>query len=191
MKKIILYGCLLLVIVLAVVALSNRITSVETAAKPAQTPAQLRIPALQINAPVMPVGQTASGAMDAPTSKALHSPYWTSVFWYDQGPAPGQTGNAVIAGHVDRVGGDPAVFWSLGHLAPGDKVFVAMKSGQQLQFVVNRVVKYPASAPSQDVINAVFGPTGEHHLNLITCSGVWTGNGYDERLVVFTTQVQA
>jgi hypothetical protein len=55
--------------------------------------------------------------------------------------------------------------------------------------VVNRVVKYPSSAPSQDVINAVFGPTGEHHLNLITCSGVWTANGYDERLVVFTTQV--
>ena len=74
MKKILLYGSLLLVIVLAVVALSNRITSVETAAKPAQTPAQLRIPALQVNAPVMPVGQTASGAMDAPTSKALHSP---------------------------------------------------------------------------------------------------------------------
>ncbi|HLI09858.1 MAG TPA: class F sortase [Ktedonobacteraceae bacterium] len=189
MKKIILYGCLLLVIVLAVVALSNRITLVETAAKPAQTPAQLRIPALQINAPVLPVGQTASGAMDAPTSKALHSPYWTSVFWYDQGPVPGQEGNAVIAGHVDRVGGDPAIFWSLSSLVAGDKVFVTMKSGQQLQFVVNRVVRYPASAPGQDVINAVFGPSSGHHLNLITCSGVWTGNGYDERLVVFTTLV--
>lgn len=189
MKKIMLYGCLLLVVVLAVVVLSNRITSVETAAKPAQTPARLRIPALQVNAPVLPVGQTANGTMDAPVSKALHSPYWTSVFWYDQGAAPGQDGNAVIAGHVDRVGGDPAIFWSLSSLAAGDKILVTMANGQQLQFVVNRVVRYPASAPSQDVINAVFGPASGHHLNLITCSGVWTGNGYDERLVVFTTQV--
>src|SRR5512135_1781672 len=100
MKKFVFYGCLLLVIVLAVVALSNRITSVETSATPALTPARLRIPALQIDAAVLPVGQTASGTMDAPTSKALHSPYWTSVFWYDQGAVPGQDGNAVIAGHV-------------------------------------------------------------------------------------------
>jgi Sortase domain len=191
MKKFVFCGCLLLVIVLAVVALSNRITSVETSATPALTAARLRIPALQIDAAVLPVGQTASGTMDAPTSKALHSPYWTSVFWYDQGAVPGQDGNAVIAGHVDRVGGDPAVFWSLSSLAAGDKVFVVMANGKLLQFVVNRVVRYPANTPSQDGINAVFGPASGHHLNLITCSGVWTGNGYDERLVVFTTQVQA
>jgi sortase (surface protein transpeptidase) len=150
---------------------------------------RLQIPTLHIDAEVMNVGATASGAMDAPTSKAIHSPYWTSVFWYAPGAAPGQAGNAVIAGHVDRVGGDPAVFWSLGKLVPGDKVTVLTYEGKSLHFVVSRVVTYPASAPSKDVINAVFGPTKEHHLNLITCSGVWTGNGYDERLVVFTTQV--
>ena len=152
-------------------------------------PVQLRIPHMNIDAPVINVGKTASGAMDAPVSQAINSPYWTSVFWYDLGAAPGQAGNAVIAGHVDRVGGDPAIFWTLSSLGPGDDVYVITASRQSLHFVVDRVVAYPANTPSEEAINAVFGRTTEHHLNLITCSGVWTGNGYDQRLVVFTTQV--
>ena len=87
------------------------------------------------------------------------------------------------------MGGDPAIFWSLSTLRPGDRIYVTTLQGQQLQFAVTRVTRYPASAPSDQVLNAVFGPSIEHHLNLITCSGVWTGHGYDERLVVFTTQV--
>ena len=195
MRKLVLFFGLILVIVLGVMAY-NYATNPEGASLLSLTPtpspwqpAQLRISALHIDAPVINVGATASGVMDAPTSKAIHSPYWTSVFWYDEGAAPGQAGNAVIAGHVDRVGGDPAIFWSLSNLAPGDTVTVITHQGQSLQFAVNRVVSYPANAPSQNVINAVFGPSNAHHLNLITCSGVWTGNGYDQRLVVFTTQV--
>lgn len=168
---------------------SGAVSAISSPTPAAWQPAQLRIPNLHIDAPIINVGNTASGAMDAPTSQALHSPYWTSVFWYAPGTAPGQVGNAVIAGHVDRVGGDPAIFWSLGSLAPGDDVFVTTVEGQSLHFVVDRVVNYPANASSQDAINTVFGPTTGHHLNLITCSGVWTGNGYDQRLVVFTTQV--
>ncbi|HVB75152.1 MAG TPA: class F sortase [Ktedonobacteraceae bacterium] len=153
------------------------------------SPAQLQIPAIHVDAPVMDVGRTASGAMDAPVSKAYNSPYWSNVFWYDAGAAPGQPGNAVIAGHVNRVGGDPAVFWSLSSLQPGDAVTIKTNDGTSINYVVNQVVRYPANYPGQEAINAVFGPTTGHHLNLITCSGVWTGSGYDERLVVFTTQV--
>src|SRR5712692_10375393 len=196
MRKLTLYICLVILIIFGVMAYNyaNNVasTSGDASVKPTPAPwqpARLNIPAIHIDAPVMNVGATASGAMDAPTSNAIHSTYWTSVFWYDLGAAPGQAGNAVIAGHVDRVGGDPAIFWSLSHLTPRDKIFVVTVGGQQLQFVVDRTVNYKANAPSQDVINAVFGPTIEHHLNLITCSGVWTGNGYDQRLVVFTTQV--
>ncbi|HEY6541604.1 MAG TPA: class F sortase [Ktedonobacteraceae bacterium] len=152
-------------------------------------PARLQIPAINIDAPVMGVGQTSTGAMDAPVSKAYNSPYWSNVFWYDVGAAPGQAGNAVIAGHVDRVGGDPAVFWSLGKLQPGDMIKVVTNQGTVITYMVNRVVRFPANYPGQQAIDAVFGPATGNHLNLITCSGVWTGSGYDERLVVFTTQV--
>ncbi|GHO91756.1 hypothetical protein KSF_018040 [Reticulibacter mediterranei] len=154
-------------------------------------PLHLRIPSLQIDTPVLNVGTTTNGQMDAPTSQAVNSPYWSSVFWYAPGTAPGQNGNAVIAGHVDRVGGDPAIFWSLHTMKPHDLVIVQTQGKGALKFAVDRVVKYPANAPGKAILNAVFGPTSGHHLNLITCSGVWTGQGYDERLVVFTTQVNS
>ena len=194
MKKALLYVVLLLTIIVGVMAynIANHTPVQNAEATPTPEPwmpAQLHIPDLHIDAPVINVEASDTGVMEAPTSKALHSPYWTSVFWYAPGVAPGQTGNAVIAGHVDRVGGDPAIFWSLNSMKLGDIVSVETLEGKSLQFMVKRVVTYPATAPSQDVINAIFGPTSEHHLNLITCSGVWTAHGYDARLVVFTTQV--
>ena len=197
MKKILLIVGLLLLVAFGIGSYNyvNHIKpdgTIATNASPTPAPWQpvrLRIPHMTVDAPIINVGKTASGAMDAPVSKAINSPYWTSVFWYDLGAAPGQAGNAVIAGHVDRVGGDPAIFWTLNSLGPGDDIYVITASGQSLHFVVDQVVNYPANAPSEVAINAVFGPTTAHHLNLITCSGVWTGNGYDQRLVVFTTQV--
>ncbi len=193
MKKALFYLGLVLLVVIAIAYYnySNNITSTSSSSSaPTESwqPAHLSIPHLHINAPVLSVGKTPSGQMDAPVSSAINSPYWTSVFWYNIGPAPGQAGNAVIAGHVDRVGGDPAIFWTLSTLEPGNTLSVITMDKKTLNFVVNRVISYPANAPSQEVINAVFGPTTAHHLNLITCSGVWTGHGYDQRLVVFTTQ---
>ncbi len=197
MKKLLLIAGLLLLLAFAIGSYNyvNHITprnialTTSTPTPAPWQPMQLRIPHMNINAAVINVGKMASGAMDAPVSKAINSPYWTSVFWYDLGAAPGQVGNAVIAGHVDRVGGDPAIFWTLSSLTPGDDVFAVTADKQSLHFVVDRVVAYPTNTPAEESINAVFGPTIEHHLNLVTCSGVWTGNGYDQRLVVFTTQV--
>ena len=115
MRKLLLYALLLLMIVAAVMAynIANHAPAPDAAVTPTPAPwmpGRVRIPALNVDAPVINVGASDRGVMDAPTSKALHSPYWTSVFWYAPGAVPGQAGNAVIAGHVDRVGGDPAVF---------------------------------------------------------------------------------
>ncbi len=193
MKKFLLYFILALIVVVGVIFynFAHHVTAGTIASPTAEPwqPATLSIPAIHVDADVMDVGKTAQGLMDAPVSQAINSPYWTHVFWYAPGAAPGQAGNAVIAGHVDRVGGDPAVFWYLRNLTPGDDVYITTIQGSTLHFVVDRAVSYPATASSADVINAVFGPSTAHHLNLITCSGVWTGHGYDQRLVVFTTQV--
>lgn len=193
MKKLIATILLVLLVVVGVATwnYSRHITgTIQSGAVPADwQPSRLQIPALDVNAPVMAVGQTASGVMDAPDSKAYNSPYWTEVFWYDRGAAPGQPGNVVIAGHVDRVGGDPAIFWGLGSLQPGDAITVTTEDGTVYQYQVDRTVVYPVNYPGQQAINDVFGPTSAHNLNLITCTGLWTGSGYDQRLVVFTTQV--
>src|SRR5258708_39529920 len=117
MKKFLLYLALLLVVIGGVLFYNytHNVTvgSITSSAPQPWQPANVRIPAIQVDTSVMSVGKTAQGLMDAPVSKAVNSPYWTRVFWYAPGAAPGQAGNAVIAGHVDRVGGDPAVFWSL------------------------------------------------------------------------------
>jgi hypothetical protein len=193
MKKLLLYAILALLVVIGVVIYNfTQHVTMGTISSPVVEPwqpAQLSIPAIHVDASVMDVGRTAQGLMDAPVSQAIKSPYWTNVFWYAPGAAPGQVGNAVIAGHVNRVGGDPAVFWYLKDLVSGDDIYITTMQGQKLHFVVERAVSYPVTAASADVINAVFGPSTGHHLNLITCSGVWTGHGYDQRLVVFTTQV--
>jgi len=51
-------------------------------------PMRLRIPNLHIDASVINVGTTATGQMDTPTSQAVNSPYWSSVFWYAPGATP-------------------------------------------------------------------------------------------------------
>jgi hypothetical protein len=193
MKNFILYLTLALLVVIGVLVYNATHNITEgniLASVPAPLqPIELRIPAIQVDASIINEGQTADGRMDTPVSQAINSPYWTHVFWYAPGAAPGQPGNAVIAGHVDRVGGDPAVFWFLQNLAPGDDIFVTNAQKQVLHFVVNRAVSYPVSDPGPAVLNAIFGPTTGDHLNLITCSGAWTGSGYDQRLVIFTTLV--
>lgn len=189
MKQFFLYAVLLLGVIVAISAYnaSNNVT-LPTSSGAAQ-PVRLRIKKLHIDAAVMNVGQTADGKMAAPSSQAINSPYWSRVFWYEPGTAPGQRGNAVIAGHVDRVGGDPAIFWSLHLLKAGDSIEIITTTQQTLYFRVDRTVNYPASTSNSDVLRAIFGPSTGHHLNLITCSGTWTKTGYDQRLVVFTTQV--
>ena len=54
------------------------------------------------------------------------TPVRASVF--TGGPAPGETGPAVIAGHVDSRSG-PAVFYRLGDLRPGDDITVERTGG--------------------------------------------------------------
>lgn len=145
-------------------------------------PVRLLIPKIGVNAKVESVGLDAHGNMAVPSS-------WESTAWYDMGPRPGDTGNAVIDGHLDSYTG-PAVFWHLRDLKPGDKVRVKTSDGATLQFVVTGSKSFPANAfPGK----RVFGPASTPQLNLITCSGDWDYHQgqYNQRLVIFTTLVTA
>jgi sortase A len=141
-------------------------------------PLALRIPAIGVDAPIEQVGLTAEGAMDTPKD-------WWNVGWYSPGVRPGETGNAVIAGHFDSDTG-AAVFWKLGKLKPGDSMDVTDDRGETHTFVVDRLARFDDSnAPMQEI----FGTASGTHLNLITCAGVWDAKAhrYGKRLVVFTT----
>jgi len=111
---------------------------------------------------------------------------WNDVGWYNSGPRPGERGSAVIAGHLDRPGGNPAVFWRLRDLRVGDSVLVVDASGKALRFHVTRIIFFqPQDAPVQDI----FGNTAGSFLNLTSCAGDWipTQHQTAQRLVVYTS----
>lgn len=144
-------------------------------------PVRLRIPAIGVDAAIESVGQDRAGRMETPSLV-------DDVAWYAPGAAPGEIGNAVLAGHLDRIGGAPAVFWALGKLAVGDDIFVTDSAGEELHFRVTGVDSYPYDAAPLDDI---FGFAIRSRLNLITCRGKWdrSGQTYSQRLVVYSELV--
>jgi len=155
-----------------------------TTASPAPAPfVRLSIPAIGVNAPIESVGVRPDGAMETPGQHP-----WNDVAWYSAGPRPGERGSAVIAGHLDRPGGTPAVFWRLRDLHVGDIVLVVDAHGKTLRFHVTRMMYYPPqAAPVQDI----FGNTAGSFLNLTTCAGGWIPPQHQTtlRLVVYTSLV--
>jgi LPXTG-site transpeptidase (sortase) family protein len=145
------------------------------------SPRTLSIPSVGINARVTPVGLTKEGNMGVPAS-------FDDVGWFKYGPLPGQSGNAVMDGHLDNGKGKPGVFYNLDKVRMGDFVYVDNDNGETVQFRVTRVqlIDYNTTITSE-----IFGETDGQHLNLITCDGMWIPEQktYSERLVVFTERV--
>lgn len=103
--------------------------------------------------------------------------------WYRLGPAPGQVGPAVIAGHVDTKS-NVAVFFYLSRVRPGDPVVITRADGHTVTFAVEEVRSFPKSNfPTQ----LVYGPTDYPALRLITCGGPFNraAGSYLDNIIVF------
>jgi len=144
-------------------------------------PVEISIPAQGIDAPVERVGLLTNGAMAVPQ-------FVSDAGWLESGSAPGSVGNAVIGGHLDGITGQPGAFWALGRLRSGDAIIVTTASGRQLRFAVVRTGRYDRQAVP---LVAVFGPSKEANLNLLTCAGPYLQDHrtYRDRLVVYTRLV--
>lgn len=147
-------------------------------ARAAPRPVHLRVPAAGVDAAVVPVGLDEQGRLATPTA-------WDDVGWFAGGATPGEPGPAVLVGHVDSVDG-AAVFFRLRQLAARDVIQVERHDGSKVAFVVERVERVAKDAFPTD---AVYGPTDEPRLRLVTCMGPFdaeTGT-YAENLIVFAT----
>ena len=144
-------------------------------ALPASYPVRMTIPKLKINANVVDVGITSRKNMGTPDN-------YSEVGWYRYGPAPGDTGSAVMAGHVDNGLSLPGVFAELGNLAIGDDVYVSNRGGENLHFVVSKIDTYDYDARDTDV----FTESDGKFIKLVTCVGTWSSytKTHDQRLVV-------
>ncbi len=138
-------------------------------------PTTLIIPKIDLHTAVISVGTTASGEMEAPGS------YWEAG-WWSPGAQPGDVGKAVIAGHIDSPSG-PAIFVKLDQLSPGDEIFVRNDT-RELRYIVRGAAVYRVDAAP---LEAIFGPSTEQELILITCGGTFdrASASYLHRRVVF------
>lgn len=127
-----------------------------------ELPKRIRIPAIAVDTGFEYVGLASDGAMDVPKDP-------NQVAWYRLGPRPGESGNAVIAGHVDW-GGKLAAFWGLSRLKAGDTVEVTATDDRKYEFTVQWVRWYEAA---QAPVEEVFRQAGDTELSLITCGGAF------------------
>jgi hypothetical protein len=139
-------------------------------------PVRLVVPAAGVDAVLTGAGLDSTGALVPPADPAIAG-------WYTGGPVPGETGPAVIAGHVDWAGAR-GVFAGLAGLEPGAEVLLGRADGSTARFTVTRVVR---QAKSDFPVTEVYAPTPGAELRLITCGGAFdrTTGGYVDNVVVF------
>lgn len=146
-------------------------------ALPPSPPDRIRIPAIRVNAPLMGLGLTPTGSLDVPPAAKKNL-----AGWYESGTTPGETGTAIVAGHVDNADG-PAVFYGLGALKKGSTVAVDRRDGSVAVFTVDAIEVYDAKDfPDEKVYGAAKRP----ELRVITCGGGYArSTGYQGNVVVF------
>lgn len=138
---------------------------------------RVRIPAIRVDAPVMPVGLDVDGWVDAPPPDDANL-----AGWFTGAVSPGEKGTAVVVGHVDNTRG-PAVFYGLGALKKGNKVEVLRKDGKTAVFEIYGIEVFAKSNFPGD---RVYNSKGTPELRVITCGGGFSKqHGYDGNVVVF------
>jgi LPXTG-site transpeptidase (sortase) family protein len=147
---------------------------------PASQPVRIIIPAIGVNAPVVPVSKTAGSVGTPPlTNHDLAG-------WYDGSVTPGQTGPSLIDGHIDGYG-LASVFYRVPALKTGDVIRVLRKDGETASFKVTWV---QVVAKTAFPWKAVLGWTSYPSLRLVTCGGPFnslTGH-YVENVIVYATE---
>ncbi|MET7752962.1 class F sortase [Micromonospora sp. NPDC005367] len=142
---------------------------------PSGTPTRVRVPRIGVDSPLTVLGLDRDRALVPPAD-------FDVAGWYGDGPAPGDPGPAVLAGHLDSRRG-PAVFARLDELRAGDTVEVR-RGGQWLPF---RVTGSQRTRKDRFPTAAVYGPTPGPELRLITCGGDFDRRRrhYVDNVVVF------
>ncbi|WP_031110468.1 class F sortase [Streptomyces sp. NRRL S-146] len=149
---------------------------------PYALPDRVRIPAIQVDAPIIPVGLDADGWVGAPPPEDPNL-----AGWFTGAVTPGEKGTAVVVGHVDNQQG-PAVFYGLGALKKGNRVEVARQDGKTAMFEIYGVEVFEKNNFPGD---RVYGSKGAPELRVITCGGGFSKQeGYAGNVVAFARLVE-
>ncbi|UJV46491.1 class F sortase [Streptomyces sp. AMCC400023] len=145
---------------------------------PGARPVRLLIPEIQVSAPFVPLSVGRNGQLDAPPADDVNL-----VGWHAEGAVPGETGTAIIAGHVDTAT-SPAVFAGLGELEKGDVFHVVRSDRTRISFVVDALETFEKDDFPDE---RVYADADRPEVRLITCAGDYDRKvmDYTENLVVF------
>ncbi|GAC1381708.1 MAG: hypothetical protein NVSMB43_22850 [Pseudarthrobacter sp.] len=133
------------------------------AALPASIPVRVEVPSIGVDAALTPLGKQANGEVQTPSGEP-----GSPGGWYQDSPTPGQTGSAVILGHVNATNSDVCLFYRLHELAPGQTITVTRADHTAAVFTVDKVDVYHKSTfPTVKVYQNADGP----EVRLITCGG--------------------
>ena len=141
-------------------------------------PVRLDIPSIGVHTRLIRLGLAKDGTVEVPPLDGD-----APAGWYEHSVTPGETGPAVMLGHVDSARDGPAVFYRLASLKPGAEVSVRRANGTTIRFAVTQVARYPKTGfPTSDV----YGPTPYPALRLVTCGGSFDRNrgSYRDNVVV-------
>lgn len=148
------------------------------------TGAQLIIPSIGVNAPIWRTSVGPSGAMPDPTG-------YFNVLQYDFPTFPGlggtvDSGNVVIAGHVDSAVYGIAVFYYIRNLKAGDSIQYRTADGRTVNYVVTGVADYLPTANWEAIV-----ASNAADMTLITCIGTFNAAAreYSHRRVVHAKKV--
>ncbi|GAA4934687.1 sortase family protein [Actinomycetospora succinea] len=122
------------------------------------------------------LGLRADNSLDVPRRAS-------TVGWYEESASPGAVGPAVLAAHVN-LRGDHGAFARIGLMAPGQTVEVHRDDDTTAVFTVDRVDQVAKDAfPTQ----AVYAPTPDSQIRLITCGGAFDHRAisYEDNIVVY------
>ncbi|MFD9426113.1 MULTISPECIES: class F sortase [unclassified Streptomyces] len=140
-------------------------------------PVRIRIPSIDVDAPMTRLGLGADGSLDVPPAGNRNI-----AGWYKDGVPPGAKGTAIVAGHVDNARG-PSVFYALGALKKGTAVEVVREDGRTAVFSIDAIEVYESEDfPDQ----RVYGDSPHASLRLITCGGGFSKEtGYQGNVVAY------
>ena len=144
----------------------------------APNPVTIRIPRIDVDAPIIPLGLRDDGKIAVPSAPE-------ETGWWLGGPEPGEPGPAVILGHVDSTEG-PAVFFDVRYLKVGDEIHIDRADGSTLTYIVDSSERHPKDDFPTD---EVYGPTEQPTLRLVTCGGEYDFDvrTYPDNVIVFAS----
>lgn len=145
---------------------------------PASLPISLDVPTIGVSSTLLELGKQGNGEVETPPGEP-----GSPAAWYRDSPTPGQTGSAVILGHVNSTKNPVGVFYRLHELTPGQTITVTRSDRTAAVFTVDKVGVYrKADFPTVEVYQNADRP----ELRLITCGGYDPATGeYLDNTVVY------